>query len=266
VLLGDGNGSFASQTPFAVGSYPNSVVVSDFNGDKKLDLAVQISTAGTPDKSISVLLNTTDFPIPAEGTPLATTDFPIPAEGTMGKALPPINFTVDRGVVLRAGKQGGLLTGMRRKDRLLGGNGKDKLFGNQGDDRLTAGKGRDKLNGMIGNDVLVGGLGGDMITGGLGRDTIVYQSTSDGRDTITDFMPRQDLLDLRSIFSQSAFQVVGVSDFQRWQQLVKLVQVGPHTQVQIDTDGAGVGTIFTPLATLQNVASSAVSSRNFVVR
>lgn len=42
VLLGDGRGGFspAPASPFPAGNYPYSVVVQDFNGDLKLDLAV----------------------------------------------------------------------------------------------------------------------------------------------------------------------------------------------------------------------------------
>ena len=54
VLLGDGSGGFApaAQSPFAVGAEPNSVVVADFNGDGRLDVA----TADSGSKTISVLL------------------------------------------------------------------------------------------------------------------------------------------------------------------------------------------------------------------
>lgn len=40
VLLGDGMGGFGKATNYAVGMHPRSAVISDFNGDKKLDVAV----------------------------------------------------------------------------------------------------------------------------------------------------------------------------------------------------------------------------------
>jgi len=54
VLLGDGNGGFTQspQSPFAVGASPYVVVVGDFNGDGRLDLAA----ANSGDNNVSVLL------------------------------------------------------------------------------------------------------------------------------------------------------------------------------------------------------------------
>ena len=62
VLLGVGDGTFAAERRFGVGSGPHSVAVGDFNGDGKPDLAV--ANSGTspnyPDSSISVLLGLGD--------------------------------------------------------------------------------------------------------------------------------------------------------------------------------------------------------------
>lgn len=55
ILLGNGNGSFGAATNFAVGSFPSSVAVEDFNGDGKLDLAVSNYTANSPG-TVSILL------------------------------------------------------------------------------------------------------------------------------------------------------------------------------------------------------------------
>ena len=47
ILLGDGNGTFSSGATYPVGSEPLSVVVADFRGDGKLDLAVSSLSGGT---------------------------------------------------------------------------------------------------------------------------------------------------------------------------------------------------------------------------
>ena len=60
VLLGNGDGTFQPALPFTVGTNPESVVVGDFNGDGKLDLAV----ANFHSNSVSVLINTSGAPAP----------------------------------------------------------------------------------------------------------------------------------------------------------------------------------------------------------
>ena len=54
ILLGTGTGTFGNATNFAVGSFPNSVAVGDFNGDTRLDLAVAIFGSD----NVSILLGT----------------------------------------------------------------------------------------------------------------------------------------------------------------------------------------------------------------
>ncbi len=56
VLLGNGDGTFASQVTYPVGNYPSSVATGDFNGDGKLDLV----TTNYNDNTISVLLGNGD--------------------------------------------------------------------------------------------------------------------------------------------------------------------------------------------------------------
>jgi hypothetical protein len=75
VLLGDGSGGFsnASGSPFAVGRYPESVAVGDFNGDGHPDLAV----ANTYDYTVSVLLGDGSGGFnPASGSPFAVGSLP----------------------------------------------------------------------------------------------------------------------------------------------------------------------------------------------
>ncbi len=63
VLLGNGNGTFQTQTTFATGSYPSSVTLGDVNVDGKLD----IITANFGSNSASVLLNTNSNSAPSVG-------------------------------------------------------------------------------------------------------------------------------------------------------------------------------------------------------
>ncbi|MCL1470136.1 Calx-beta domain-containing protein [Argonema antarcticum] len=53
MLLGTGTGNFGAATNFAVGAYPASVTVGDFNGDGKTDIAA----ANRSSNNVSVLLN-----------------------------------------------------------------------------------------------------------------------------------------------------------------------------------------------------------------
>jgi hypothetical protein len=54
VLLGNGDGTFAGALDYAVQSDPESLVLSDLNGDGQLDVVV----ANRGSDTVSVLLNT----------------------------------------------------------------------------------------------------------------------------------------------------------------------------------------------------------------
>jgi hypothetical protein len=56
VLLGQGNGTFATQVTYATGSTPEGVAVGDFNGDGYLDIAVT-NSGGSPTGTVSIFLN-----------------------------------------------------------------------------------------------------------------------------------------------------------------------------------------------------------------
>ncbi|MEP1079566.1 Ig-like domain-containing protein [Leptolyngbya sp. PL-A3] len=173
------------------------------------------------------------------------------------------------------------LLGSGGNDQLFGGTGADRLYGGAGNDRLDGGIGNDQLNGDagrdqlvggagvdvlvggIGDDSLIGGVGADRITGGAGRDVFAFRSTTEGADTITDFGVAADFIDLRTIFARTQFS--GVTPYRRFAQFVRVVQVGTSTQVRIDNDGNGAGTVFSTLATLTNIRANAITPRNFLV-
>ena len=83
VLLGNGDGTFQLYREFATAKGPNSVVVGDFNGDGKLDLAVASGGSRGSASTLSILLGNGDgtfrasvgYPLLANGAFLSTADF-----------------------------------------------------------------------------------------------------------------------------------------------------------------------------------------------
>lgn len=63
----------------------------------------------------------------------------------------------------------------------------DVLAGDAGANALTGLGGNDVLLGKAGDDTLTGGAGADKLTGGTGNDRFVFNLTTEGGDTITDF-------------------------------------------------------------------------------
>lgn len=204
------------------------------------------------------------------------------APGRTGVATPDIRFVRQaRSVIANGTNRNDRLQGNRFNDRLSGKAGNDRLLGSGGDnwlsggggndtliggnnrDLLRGGGGNDRLLGNGGNDILVGGAGNDTLQGGGGNDRFVFAALNDGVDTIVDFERAQDGIDLRSILAGSQFS--GSSRFVKYQQYVQLVQVGSNTEVRIDTDGSGSGRTFVPIARLQNIAATSLSSTDFVV-
>ncbi|MCC5619381.1 choice-of-anchor L domain-containing protein [Nostoc sp. CHAB 5836] len=79
-------------------------------------------------------------------------------------------------------------------DAIDGGIGTDILIGGDGNDRLTGNSGNDSLNGGTGNDTLNGGIGNDTLNGGTGSDRFVFNSSTEGIDTISDFSVVDDTI------------------------------------------------------------------------
>lgn len=75
------------------------------------------------------------------------------------------------------------------------------LAGNALDNHLVGGSGNDSLWGGDGNDRLNGGGGKDELTGGAGHDTFIFKPGS-GYDTIRDFDPAEDKLDVTALFKK----------------------------------------------------------------
>ncbi|MEM9755173.1 MAG: calcium-binding protein [Pseudomonadota bacterium] len=77
----------------------------------------------------------------------------------------------------------------------LGTGADDVVVGDASDQVFWGRAGDDTIDGGAGADVLLDGSGSDLLTGGSGRDTFAL-SNDERPDTITDFDPDEDVLDL----------------------------------------------------------------------
>ncbi|MGJ3246914.1 MAG: SdrD B-like domain-containing protein [Elainellaceae cyanobacterium] len=152
-----------------------------------------------------------------------------------------------------------VLEGNGGRDMLYGGIGADTLRGGIGADELHGNGGADTLMGNGGDDVLIGGIGRDKLTGGRGSDRIVYRRMGDRRDTITDFNPNQDVIDISQIFDRPAY-----SSSNPFADYVRLVQRGSRTHVQLDANG-GMPNAFQTVVMLENVDATSLSASQFIL-
>jgi hypothetical protein len=115
-----------------------------------------------------------------------------------------------------------------------------------------AGTGPDiTLTGTSGKDVIFATENTDTLTGGAGADQFVFR-TSDGPDTITDFAPGQDHIDLRAF---SAIDTANVADW--LQSHAATSQANPaDVLITVDADKSIL---------LQNVALGSLNTSDFIV-
>ena len=121
---------------------------------------------------------------------------------------------------------------------LVGTDSRDIIRGAGGDDHLW-GKGDD--------DTLVGNKGSDTLDGGSGIDTFAWTNFNHGHDTIADFTPATDRLQLDTIGTEFDGSEALVAQF------VRIVPAGGGQDglLQVDADGAGAGSGWQNLAKLQ---------------
>jgi Ca2+-binding RTX toxin-like protein len=115
----------------------------------------------------------------------------------------------------------------------------DLIYGAATDkDILDGGAGDDVLNGGAGADILIGGAGADILTGGAGHDLFVYRALDaapdEGGDTITDFRPGQDWLDLRGVLRSTGY----AGDDPVRDGWLRFIETAAGTEIRLDPDGA----------------------------
>lgn len=140
-----------------------------------------------------------------------------------------------------------LLIGLSLVKAVTGTSRSETLIGTPGDDRIT------------------GGAGADLITGGAGRDVFVYTSTRDALDTITDFTPGTDQLDLSAVAASlralhgSQVDLLGGG-------YIVLVNTSAGLELRIDSDGQGTAVSARALLVLRGLTvAQFVASRDLIL-
>lgn len=102
------------------------------------------------------------------------------------------------------------------------------------------------IKGGEGADVIQGGSGADLLAGGAGTDRFVYTALGDAGDVIVDFNPKEDKVDLRSLFK-------AVSDAH-----VSLVHHDGGVAVMVEHAGESHGLVFLAGLSLESTQPGSV--------
>ncbi len=114
--------------------------------------------------------------------------------------------------------------------------------------------GRDVIVGTSGDDIIVGGIGADVLTGGAGGDKFIYNSLRDAGDTITDFTPYADTIDLSGLLNS-----LGINPAEAVANgHIVIKDVAGGAILQIDADGAGPAAA-RPLVTLKGLTAKQIA-------
>jgi uncharacterized protein len=124
--------------------------------------------------------------------------------------------------------------------------------------------GRDTIVGTPGDDFIVGGGGADTLTGGAGINIFAYTGVRDAGDTITDFVPGKDKLDLRGLLASIGW--TGIDPVAEGWISFALTRTG-QTQVNVRVGGLSPTSDPRALVFLNGVLPAAIDpARDLIVR
>jgi len=131
------------------------------------------------------------------GAPTAITTLTLSSSAAKLTLTGGTNFTVAGVATNQVGEIDATgFTGNLTFTNLAGGAGMTANLGS-GSDVITGTAGVDSINGGSGNDTFTGLAGNDTMTGGAGNDIFTFSATTtNGKDTITDFTSASDKLDM----------------------------------------------------------------------
>ncbi len=120
---------------------------------------------------------------------------------------------------------------------------------------------RDIISGTAGDDVITGGGGADLITGGPGADILVYTHVREAGDTITDFTPYADRIDVSALLT--SLRYTGSNAVAEG--YLRVVDILGGVSLQYDRDGFAGRAIPRPLVTLRGItAAQFVPARDLI--
>jgi predicted extracellular nuclease len=121
--------------------------------------------------------------------------------------------------------------------------------------------GRDNLIGTPGDDVMIGGFGSDSLTGAGGADIFVFNNMRDAIDTINDFTPAIDRIQLTTLLQSIGY--AGNNPFA--DSYARLIVLRGNLILQVDTDGVVGRAPFRNLAILKAVDIANIDvTRDFI--
>ncbi|MBD2519505.1 calcium-binding protein [Nostoc sp. FACHB-973] len=187
-ILNGGNGTDTvdySQLGQSITLLPTGIIVKDagFGNDQLIQVETIIADASAANNTIDV-------------------------SGAGGNASINVNLQTQKLIV--AGVSGVGTFTVTNFDNVLGTNKNDTITGDAQNNQLFGNDGNDTISGGAGNDLISGGLGNDILAGGAGADTFVFNSLSEGIDTIKDYTFSQgDIIQISKI----GFGASSINDF-----------------------------------------------------